>query len=83
MNAEHWHKFEKDYSRDSVSWSEIPLKLSTLTPDKIMTNFSVTKTDNFMPRVEVNERAFLGTLSFKNSGRSLKAHDMMDWFPTR
>ena len=57
LYAEYWHKFENYYSRDLVLWSEIPPKLSTLTPNEILNKVSVTKTGNFMPRVEVNKRA--------------------------
>ena len=83
LHAEHWHKFEKDYSRDLVSRSEIPLNVSNLTPDKILTKLAVTKTGNFMPRVEVNKHAFSRRRCFKNYERDLNARDTMRWFITR
>merc|ERR1712087_268342 len=52
LTSTHFHPFATSYSRDLASWSEIALKLSTQTPDRIAHKYDVTSTGDFRPFVK-------------------------------
>jgi len=65
-----------------MTWSEIPLKLSTTTPDKVLFKYDTSKSGNFRPFVKESKLSQFSTI--KHPARDLKdvesRREMIDWF---
>jgi len=84
LNADHYHQYEKNYARDLVTWTQIPTTLSSMTPDKVMERFAVSKTGNFRPKVAFDIKKYVQNPKYpKNRQKELETGEVVDWFATR
>ena len=85
LTSNHYHPFNKVYSRDLSTWSEIPLKLSTSTPDKVMHKYNVKNSGNFRPFVTESKLQKFSMIKHPpkdlDNDESMKA--MAEWFHCR
>eukprot|EP00483_Globobulimina_turgida_P000058 UN00058 len=80
--SNHFHSFAQIYSRDLASWSEIPIKLSSTSADKVIYKYDISKSGNFRPFVRESKLEKYSMI--KHPGKELNnmecMRNMVDWF---